>query len=305
MFQTILAGCDGFSRGRGAVAFASTLAEATGARLLLVAAHPNPPLPFPAGLQEQHDRADRAIRRVRDELAPTGTAMVVEALSPAHALCDTAEREGADLIVVGSRRRTRAARMLDADHALQVLHGAPTSVAVVPESGPIPAQLERIAIALDGSVEAHGALTIAADLARATGARLWLQVVADNHMPAWGTGAPGFVQPPDWDALLERRRTSGQELLDTALEHLEADGIDAQGAVSVGDPARKLAEAGATADLLVMGSRRWGPIGRLALGSTSEAVVRRAGAPVVVLQRPVTETESRPSGGRRTGATAR
>jgi hypothetical protein len=35
-------------------------------------------------------------------------------------------------------------------------------------------------------------------------------------------------------------------------------------------------------DLLVLGSRRWGPVKRLALGSTSERVIRHTACPVLV-----------------------
>jgi nucleotide-binding universal stress UspA family protein len=38
-------------------------------------------------------------------------------------------------------------------------------------------------------------------------------------------------------------------------------------------------------DLLVIGSRRWGPLARLLLGSTGEALARDAGCPLLVAPR--------------------
>ena len=50
----------------------------------------------------------------------------------------------------------------------------------------------------------------------------------------------------------------------------------------VGHPAEELIRADEGLDLLVLGSRRWGPVRRLALGSTSERVIRDAACPVLV-----------------------
>ncbi|HEX6620427.1 MAG TPA: universal stress protein, partial [Solirubrobacteraceae bacterium] len=60
------------------------------------------------------------------------------------------------------------------------------------------------------------------------------------------------------------------------------DGVIAEGVVVVGHPAEELIVATEKLDLLVLGSRRWGPVRRLALGSTSERVIRDAECPVLV-----------------------
>ena len=69
--------------------------------------------------------------------------------------------------------------------------------------------------------------------------------------------------------------------------------MEAEGSVAVGAPVRELADITRWADLLLLGSRRWGPIARLALGSTAEAVVRRAAGPVLVLPRTAHQPEAR------------
>jgi nucleotide-binding universal stress UspA family protein len=166
------------------------MADATSARLLLVAAFQEPPLPFPEPFWEHAKRVDRAIRRVRDELAPNAETATVEALSPAHALRHTARREHADLIVVGSRHRRRVDRIVETDHALHVLNSAPESVAVVPDGTVLRPRLGQIVVGLDGSPEARVAVDLAADLARRTGARLWLHIVVDDRRPAWAVRSP-------------------------------------------------------------------------------------------------------------------
>ncbi len=73
---------------------------------------------------------------------------------------------------------------------------------------------------------------------------------------------------------------------DVAIAHrfLRERGIDAEMKTSVGDPADEIikeAEKGSY-DLLILGRRDLGPVGRLVLGSVSEKVTQRAPCPVVV-----------------------
>jgi nucleotide-binding universal stress UspA family protein len=274
MFQTIIAGCDGFDRGREAAAFAARIADAADARLLLVAAYSEPPLPFPEPFREYASQVERAIRGVRDELAPRAETATVEALSPAHALRHTAAREHADLIVVGSRHPGPLDGLARPDHALQVLHSAPESVAVVPEGTKVPPRLARIVAGLDGSPESRAAVDLAAGLARVADARLWLQVVVDDRPTA------SYIQPPDWWDRLKEGTAAGEALLERTLAELRD--VEVDGGVATGGPAEVLAAGAKGSDLLVLGSRRWGPVRRLALGSTAESVVRRGTGPVLV-----------------------
>ena len=51
-------------------------------------------------------------------------------------------------------------------------------------------------------------------------------------------------------------------------------------------PAASLLGLAATSDLLVIGSRRWGPVARLLLGGTGEALVHGAPCSLLVVPRP-------------------
>ena len=117
MFRTIVAGCNGRERGRGAVSLAHAIATATGAKLLLVGVHHNPPLPFPSSYAAQRHELEHDLRAVRDELAPEAIIQIHADMSPAHALRHVARYEGADLVVVGSRHRRRLQHIAESDHA--------------------------------------------------------------------------------------------------------------------------------------------------------------------------------------------
>jgi nucleotide-binding universal stress UspA family protein len=283
--RTIIAGCDGGDRGRQAVALACTLAGLTAARLLIVGVYPHPALPFPPPIAHREDerrRMEQALRAVRDELAPQARIFAVPGLSPAHALCDTAELKEASTIVVGSRHQP-AARMGDADHALQVLRSAKASVLVAPDDRPAPSALRRITVGFDGGASSRDALAVAARLAHDAGGSLTVLSAIPPEVSDWWFQGSSL----DREIIEHHRQTRGRELEDAAHETLRGLApVDAAHELPQGDAVTQLVDASASADLLVLGSRRWGALGRLVLGTVSEAVVRESRCPTLVVPRP-------------------
>jgi nucleotide-binding universal stress UspA family protein len=282
---TIIAGCDGGDRGRQAVALGSTIARLTGARLLIAGVYPHPGLPFPPPLGHREDQRhpmETALRAIRDELAPEARTLAAPGFSPAHALCEVAEREGATTIVVGSRHAP-ARRMGDADHALQVLRSAPASVLVAPDDRPAPEALRRIVVGFDGSASSRDALAVAARLAHAADASLTLLSAISPEISAWWLQGASSL---DAEIIDRYRRTRGRELEDAAAETLrDLPSVDTTHELPQGDAVAQLLAGSASADLLVVGSRRWGALGRLVLGTVSEAVVRESRCPTLVVPR--------------------
>jgi hypothetical protein len=66
------------------------------------------------------------------------------------------------------------------------------------------------------------------------------------------------------------------------------DGLEVTGALLDGDAAAELSKATVHLDLLVLGSRGYGPLGAVLLGSVSNTLVRTARCPVVVVPRSIT-----------------
>jgi nucleotide-binding universal stress UspA family protein len=58
---------------------------------------------------------------------------------------------------------------------------------------------------------------------------------------------------------------------------------DADGAFLIGDPATELARETEISDLLVVGSRSYGPVGAVLLGEVSGRLVKAAMCPVLIL----------------------
>jgi nucleotide-binding universal stress UspA family protein len=153
----------------------------------------------------------------------------------------------------------------------------------------------KILLATDGSREAELAATTAADLAQKTDSEL--HVVHVFGIVPWYPIYPEATTPGEWVAqeenpMLEEdlHRTSEQRarvMLDTEVEKARsAGGTVAQAYLREGGVAAEIValaeELGA--GLIVMGSRGRGGIGRALMGSVSDAVLRHAHCPVLVVR---------------------
>ena len=81
-------------------------------------------------------------------------------------------------------------------------------------------------------------------------------------------------------------KRKGQEVLDQQVERIEETGVQVAGAhLRMGHAADEISELGEEigADLILVGSRDLGPVGRAFLGSVSAELVRRASSPVMVV----------------------
>ncbi|HEU5254237.1 MAG TPA: universal stress protein [Solirubrobacterales bacterium] len=277
----VLVGFDGSDGGRDALELARVLAEATGAGVLVVAVLPYGPLPIPYELLEEEE-AERA-QPLFDEAKRRLDGLEVETRAfgggtPAGVINDLAEREKIDALVVGSPHRGPVGRTLIGSVADGLLHGAPCEVLTVPrgyaeeEHGPF----RTIAVAYDDTPEAKAALARAEAIALACRATVVVYTVAAPV--AVVPGAAGYTPaiPPEAGPIVTRAVKGVDERL------------AATGRVLSGVPAPALAEACEEigADLLVAGSRGYGPLARVFLGSVSTQLMHKAPCPVLVVPRP-------------------
>ncbi len=284
----IIVGVDESDRSKDAAALAALLARGTDAEIVLVCAYPYDDLPGRGAhtdyRQYLREDAEAALERAKAGIGDTPrmrTLAVVE-VSPAKGIQAVATQEGASLIVIGSSARAGAGHVFAGTTAERLLHGAPCPVAVAPRGfhSHVPGDIATIAVGYDGSVEAKAALAGARTIARVRGARLRLVEVLDS---AWlGTPAmmqgPGFIMTPD---SLEAR---ARNYLTEAAESLAPD-VPTEPVVAIGAPEQVLAEESHKADLVVVGSRGYGPLRAVLLGSVSGRLVREAACPVVVVPR--------------------
>lgn len=275
----VLVGFDGRDGGRDALELARVLAVASDADVLAVTAIPYGPLPVTPVLLQDGDiaGAEALLAEARERLG--GLDAETRAFgggTPAGVLTVLAEKEEFDLLVVGSPHRGPIGRAMIGSVADSVLPGAPCAVVVAPRGyadeshGPF----GLIAVAYDGTPEAKTALQRAEAIAHAMNARIRLLTVV---APPVSIGIVGYVppQPPDPHKIVEEAMRSIDPKLSAESEVLQ------------GDPAHKLAEAAEHGvDLIVAGSRGYGPLMRVLLGSVSSRLVHEAPCPVLIVPRP-------------------
>ncbi|HET7591007.1 MAG TPA: universal stress protein [Solirubrobacterales bacterium] len=277
----LLAGYDGSEGGRDALELCRVLGAATGAGVLVVTVLPYGPLPIPYEVleEEEAERAKPLFEEARQRLA--GLEVETRAFgggSPAGVINDLAEREEVETIVVGSPHRGAVGRVLIGSVADGLLHGAPCEVMVAPrgyaaeEHGPF----RTIAVAYDDTPEAKAALRRAEAIGLASRATIVVYTVSAPLAAV--PGASGYTPaiPPEAGPIVTRTVKAVDERL--AATGRALSGVPGQAILAACE------EVGA--DLLVAGSRGYGPILRVLLGSVSTQLAHRAPCPVLVVPRP-------------------
>jgi nucleotide-binding universal stress UspA family protein len=276
----LLVGFDGSDGGRDALVLAKALASTSGASVLVVALLPYGP--FPVGFEELEDQAAAKAESLFEEARESLAGLNVETRvfgggSPAWVITHLAEEEDIDAIVVGSPHHGAIGRALIGSTAESLLHGAPCAVVAAPRgyAAKTHASFRLIAVAYDGTAESEVALRRAEAIAQETGAAIRVLTVVAPPVALPGVAGYTPALPPEPEKIL-------QEATSALEPKLTVDGRCLSGPV-----ATTLAEACEDGvDLLLAGSRRYGPVMRVLLGSVSTELIHKAPCPVMVVPRP-------------------
>ena len=294
MSLTYIAGYDGSEASAAAVSLAKRLADATGADVIAAAVYGPVPLIYGKGSSgladaeledEIRGQAEQTLAGLEQDDAVLRR--VVPGTSPAHGLHRLAEQEEASLITVGTTHRRAAGRLTTGSVGFRLLHGSPCPVLVVPADAS--GEIGTIAVAFDNSEEARAALEVATELATRLGARLVL--IAAAELLSYGmAAAPGGT----WEIshVVERE-------LETACDEIIAGlpaSLEAERRVVIGPAGESLIKvAGDEVDLIVAGSRGYGPVRSVLAGSTSRWLADHSPCPVIVVPRGARTTLDHPS----------
>jgi nucleotide-binding universal stress UspA family protein len=276
----LLVGIDGRDGGRDAAELARVLAAGDpGSSVVATMVLYTGPFPMDYSLLEGEE--EREARPVLDEARETLGELQVETRaygggSTAAIFTTLAETEGFDAIVVGSSHWGAVGRVVVGSTTKSLLNGASCEVFVAPKgySKEGHADLRVLAVGYDGTPESKTALRRGEELARLTDATIKVMTVVEP--PVVIPGPTGGYAPP--------APADPEAILNDAVNSIDK-GLAAERVRLAGSPAAALAEACAEVDLLVLGSRGYGPMARVLLGSVSRELAKQTPCPLLVVPR--------------------
>jgi nucleotide-binding universal stress UspA family protein len=295
MSRSILVGYDPRTREPAPVRFGAAAARFTGARLVIASVHARA-TGFDRAASGQIDEelaadATEALEEVEQELTGEGIPVECQALesaSAARALHEAADRQDAGLLVVGSTRRGPVGRVLPGSTAERLMHGAPCPIAVVPHGWQAGGGLKTVGVAYVDSDEGREALHGAHALARRAGATLRVLTAVTGRFAMYAETEPRTVgqRGKDVEEVEGEYRLRAEDAARAAVAALDGD-VTVEVDAFVEDPADVLIRVSEHLDLLVCGSRAYGPLRAVLLGGVSRRVAADAHCPVIVLPRGV------------------
>jgi nucleotide-binding universal stress UspA family protein len=285
--KPILAGVNESKHSADALALATGLAPCLNTHAVATYVHPygdfEPTTGEGAEEPALREVADSVLEYLRELGTPIDGSrlMLIGDRSAARGLQRAAERGRALLITLGASGRSAVGRVLLGTTAERLMSGAPCPMAVAPSGYADEARsIGTIGCAFDGSPESRAALDWAAAMAGRSSVRLRILAV---HEPL-ASATPAFQGVPRVAQDEADRDHLSRQVEAVELDLRRAD-IGVEPRLLTGRAVPVLEEHSHELDLLVTGSRGYGPARAVLLGSVSAALVRRAACPVVIVPR--------------------
>ncbi len=300
----VLAPVDGSTRALRAVPWAAKLAGPSGTVVLLRVIPPQPEYAKTLlslvgdkdAVQGIQDAWSRIAKTDLDEAAAllSGSGVPVEQMvtegEPDEEIVATAARRDVEMIAMASHGRGAVGRAIFGSVADRVARTAPVPNLILRAPDEVADQsvvVSRLVVPLDGSQIAERALPVAGALARQFDAPVHVvrAVDATSSLPI----APGVLEVAPavtaevTDRIWQEAESEARSTVATAVSRLQAEGVDASGAILNGSPFFAISEATQLGDLLILTSHGRGGVRRWLLGSVAEKLVREADAPVLLV----------------------
>ncbi len=289
MFTRILVPLDGTPESNAALPVARTVAQVTGATVVLVRIIDPDPLEL-RGVQDLLTEARGQLSAIASELGSAGLQVEIVASygSVAEEILQRIHVEAADLVILRTHHRAGLEPALLGRIAESVLNNTSVPILMVRPGAARMTSIRNLLVPVDGSPGGAMAIGSAVSLARAIGAELHLvQVVVPLYMQPGSETLGLSYADPAWadDAAL----ASARQYVDTIASRVRTTGVSVAGEAHLGEIAPKIVEvarAQAT-DLIVMSTHGLTGLPRAVLGSVADNVVRTADCPVLLIHRPV------------------
>lgn len=275
--KRIVVGADGSAGAANAMRWAARLAARHGAEVVVMTGFTPrdselPPRRVETLLAEQEARLENWSEPARLGEVPVRT--IVERGDPRPGILAVAEREGADLVVVGRAGNSAGPGLLHIGSMVEWLaHHADVPLAVI--GGVVNLTTRSVLIGVDGSEESHAAVRWVLEMKGDAD----VQVVAASVEQPYVEWTPA-TSPENWRRDLERkiREDHTRELADAGVE-VHALALRGSNAADVLLQAAKDERT----DLVVVGTRGLGGFTGLRVGGVALKTLHRADRPVILV----------------------
>jgi nucleotide-binding universal stress UspA family protein len=289
--ERIAAAVDSHPEGNDAAVLATAIARAVDGDLILASIEPELPLMLPgADWRRMRRETEAMLARTCEIFAPGSRCAIDSDLSDARGLKRVLSQEHRQLVVCGSSRRGDAGKASIGHTTRQLVQDGHYALAIAARglSGHGDLAITRVGVGYDGGPEACAALAWGAAIAEGCGAHLSVRGVINDHIPALGWPSL-WIEPfrECWNEVMDEEVRALRTSIEAATVGLS---VPVTATVDRDVPAASLLDLAATTDLLVIGSRRWGPMARLLLGGTGEALVHGAQCSLLIVPRPDTDS---------------
>jgi len=237
--------------------------------------------------QMAEQQLDEAVSRWFDSDAKVSKA--IAAGDPGEQILNVAAEKGAQLIVMSSHGRGAIGRFVSGSVADRVVRHAPVPVMIIGPGGEIDdhAQIKRIIAPIEDSELSRAALPIAGAISKLTKAPVTVitVIVPATDVSSTFPGVLGTVPPMAFDNAQERMVEEATAVLDSAIDSLKSDGVEASGQVYSGTAAGSIMSTLQAGDVIVLSSHARQGLARWVIGSTSTKLIQNGQAPVVIVTR--------------------
>lgn len=317
MFKKILVPLDGSEHSRKIVGWATGLAGALNAEIVLLSVIDPEEIEILEATtraidQSSADSSGRQVERTPSDVIDDAIAQAekdlqaeadrvtsagvvakisVGAGSPAEVIVSEAHAREVDVIAMATRRESALARGVLGSVTDRVLHSTPTPIFTLypgelhdfadTSSGPA-----RVIVPLDGSTLSESAVQPAVEIAKAAKAEIVFTEVL--RLPFFGVGVAGIEYGAgDYagDFGIDSQKNEITEYLNGFVQDAEATGLTASANIRTGSPSQQIVDEAAEHEnsIVVMGSHGSGGLKRWVVGSVADKVIRSARRPVLVI----------------------
>jgi nucleotide-binding universal stress UspA family protein len=268
-----------------ALPWAQAVSRATGAHITLLSSVKNQTQSQQEQFQALHDERDMylqtAVKRMQEDDFPTSYTILPGFI--AQATGDLIEEDGIDLVVTSTRGKSGVQNWLTGGVSRKLIHEIDKPILLITSSeseGDQLPQIDRLLVALDGSIKSEQALPYARALGKAFNCELILMSVPAVPRVQNYRAAADVVETIRGKAV-----TNMQKFLEAVARSLREEDIVVRTIVTGSMPARTIVDTAQNedVDMIMITSRGRGSLDYFMVGSVAQRIVENTEIPVFIV----------------------